>query len=56
MKLTKKCIEECRSIVKTHGYWSEETKNYLSVLPWHIAQRLHSQMIQFEKNGYKEVI
>lgn len=41
-RITKQVKQELKQILDSTGYWSEQTKEYLSSFEYYTAQKLHS--------------
>lgn len=43
MRITKTIASEFIALVKNHGYWSPEVRNFLSKFDYHQVQKLHNK-------------
>ena len=50
--ITKKVISELKVILDQTGYWSNETKNYISEFTYLTASKLHAMAQTYTKYGY----
>lgn len=51
-RITKQVKAELKNILDQFGYWSEETKNYISEFDFISAKKLHSIAQTYSKYGY----